>query len=289
MTVNLRTIKDIRFYFARELGSLYDEKETSSLAKIIIKTTTGASGLHQLNNPGFEISKEQALEIIRICEELKTGKPYQYILGETQFYNCIIRVNPSVLIPRPETEELTELIIRENKNYSGGIIDFGTGSGCIAIALAANLQESSVTGFDISADALQLAEINAGLNNLTVAFRKNDILNFSYDSITEKPGIIVSNPPYVRNSEKKLMNKNVLDFEPYDALFVDDSDPLQFYRAILDIADKILMKGGKIYFEINEAMGNPMADLLISQGYSGVTVIKDLNNKDRFIKGALND
>lgn len=289
MTVNLRTIKDIRSYFASELGSLYDEKETTSLSKIIIKTITGSSGLHQLNNPGFEISHEQASAIIRICEELKTGKPYQYILGETHFYNCIIRVNPSVLIPRPETEELADLIIRENKSYSGGIIDFGTGSGCIAIALAANLPESSVTGIDFTEDVLQLARINAGLNNVTLSFQKMDILNFSYASIIEKPGIIVSNPPYVRNSEKKLMNKNVLDFEPHDALFVDDSDPLLFYRAILDIADKILIKGGRIYFEINEAMGNPMADLMISHGYSGVKVIKDLNNKNRFIKGVSDD
>lgn len=288
MTVNLQTIKDIRSYFAKELCSLYDEKETGSLAKIIIKTITGASGLHQLNNPGFEISREQASAIIGICEELKTGKPYQYILGETNFYNCIIRVNPSVLIPRPETEELADLIIRENKNYSGGIIDFGTGSGCIAIALEANLPHSTVIGIDISEDALHLAKINAGLNNVTLAFQKNDILNFRYESIIEKPGIIVSNPPYVRQSEKKLMSRNVLDFEPHDALFVDDSKPLHFYRAILDIAHKILLKGGRLYFEINEAMGNPMADLVTSYGYTDVTVIKDMNNKDRFLKGILN-
>lgn len=283
MGVKLLTIKDIRSYFIRELGHLYDENEAGTLARIIIKTITGISGLHQLNDPLQEIDPARAPEIIRICLELKTGKPYQYVTGETIFYNCTIKVNPSVLIPRPETEELADLVIKENRGYKGEIIDFGTGSGCIAIALAANLPEAEVSGLDISESALELARENARLNSVTVNFYHGDIFDLKYRQL-KKPGIIVSNPPYVRHSEKKLMKSNVIDFEPHSALFVSDSDPLAFYRALLTAAEE-LMPAGKIYFEINEAMGEQMNDLVTSYGYSDVAVINDLNGRNRIIKG----
>jgi release factor glutamine methyltransferase len=284
MGVKIQTIKDIRIYLAKELEEIYPGQEISAMSNIIIGTVTGIKRLQQFYNPEKKVNSGHASRIFEICKELKTGKPLQYILGETIFFDCTIKVNSSTLIPRPETEELVDLIIRENKNLRGEIIDIGTGSGCIAIALAANLPGYKVTGADISDVAISTAKENAVLNNVKVSFIKYDI--FSIDIVRfEKADIIVSNPPYVCLSEKQYMNKNVLDFEPPLALFVEDSDPLKYYRAILEFADKILVPGGKVYFEINEAMGTSMVQLLSSHGYSEVHVIKDLNRKDRIIKG----
>jgi release factor glutamine methyltransferase len=287
MGVNIQTIKDIRFYLAKELEEIYPEPEISAIANIIIKTVIGISQLRQLYLPGQKVTIIQAGRITELCNELKTGKPLQYVLGETVFFDCIIRLNNSTLIPRQETEELVDLIIRENKGYQGNIIDIGTGSGCIAVALAANLPGAAVTGTDISGEAIRIAQENAILNNVIVSFRESDIFKFDYDIVNET-GIIVSNPPYVRNSEKKFMGKNVLDFEPHLALFVTDTDPLVYYRAILKLAEKILVTGGKVYFEINEAMGKPMVKLLESAGYTGTEIFADINNKDRIIKGTRN-
>ena len=284
MGVNIQTIKDIRLYLAKELEKIYQEQEIRTLANIIIKTVIGITKLHQLYITEQIITRRQAERIIDICKELKTGKPIQYIIGETCFYDCVIRVTSSTLIPRPETEELVDLIIRENKGYQGTIIDFGTGSGCIAVALAANLPGAAVTGIDISDEAIYTARENAQLNNVTVSFVKSDVLSFDSERVG-KAGIIVSNPPYVRNSEKQFMNKNVLDFEPHSALFVTDSDPLIYYRAILKLADKILIPGGRLYFEVNEAMGKSMEQLLESSGYTEIQIVADINSKERIIKG----
>lgn len=284
MGVNIQTIKDIRFYLSKELKEIYDEPEISSLSNIIIKTVIGLTKLHELYITEKSVTGIQAGKIIEICNELKTGKPIQYILGKTIFYDCIIRVNSSTLIPRPETEELVDLIIKENRHFKSNIIDIGTGSGCIAIALAANLKDSVVTGMDISGDAINLAKENAVLNNVTVSFLEGDIFNFNYKPVY-KADIIVSNPPYVRNLEKVLMNRNVLDFEPHQALFVPDKEPLIYYSAILKVAEKLLIRGGRIYFEINEALGDLMSNLLRKEGYSEIKIIKDINDKDRFIRG----
>lgn len=288
MAVNLLTIKDIRTYLDQELGELYDQNEISSLSRIIIRTISVPGELHQFYDPRTRLSEEQSMRIVEITSELRTGKPFQYVTGETEFYNCIIKVTPAVLIPRPETEELVDLIIKENRNFSGEIIDFGTGSGCIAIALAKNIPLSKVTGADISEEALNIAETNARINNTEVNFEKNDILNYCPGN-DHLAGIIVSNPPYVRNSEKSQMKGNVLDFEPAGALFVDDSDPLIYYRAILGIAKKRLDKSGKIYFEINEGLGMEMEELIDSFGYTGIRIIKDLNGRNRIATAIKNE
>lgn len=287
MCVNIQTIKDIRAYLSRELAEIYKEPETSSLINIIIKTIFNTTKLHILLSYDQVVSKEQSEKIISICEELKTGKPIQYILGETIFYDCPIRLSNATLIPRPETEELVDLVIRENKNYCGNIIDIGTGSGCIAIALAKNLPASDVTGIDISEEAILMAKKNALLNNIYVSFIRGDILNPGFSAV-KKTGIIVSNPPYVRISEKQFMSRNVLDFEPSAALFVSDSDPLVYYKAILKFSEIMLLPSGKLYFEINETMGKPMTQLLESSGYARIEIIKDINSKERMIKGMKN-
>jgi release factor glutamine methyltransferase len=188
------------------------------------------------------------------------------------------------LIPRPETEELVDLTIRENRGFTGTILDAGTGSGCIAIALAVNLPGTKVTGIDINEGAIKISKENAILNKAYVLFFVNDIFNPDAGSIHDIE-IIVSNPPYIRESEKKNIARNVLDYEPHTALFVPDSDPLVYYRAILNMAETVLVPGGKVYFEINEAMGEPMIQLLEGSGYSSVKIVKDINGKVRIIKG----
>jgi len=286
MIDNLQNLKEIRQYLLKELNDSYQKGEISILSDILIKTSTGLKKLHQLFNPEQTVTIEQSAQIIAMCRELKKGKPVQYIVGETIFYDCTIRLDTSTLIPRPETEEMVDLIIKENRHFSGNIVDIGTGSGCIAIALAANLPGSSVTGVDISSEAIAAARENANINKVKVLFREGDVFNPASLNF-ESAGIIVSNPPYVLESEKKLMNRNVLDHEPFLALFVPDNDPVLFYRAILRIAENSLIPHGKIYFEINEKMGE-MVSGLMAGGYSEIEIIKDLNGKDRIIKGRKN-
>jgi release factor glutamine methyltransferase len=287
MGVKIQTIKDIRFYLARELIVIYKEPEIRTIADILIKKVTGITKLHDLYDDKYVITVGEAERIINFSEELKTGKPIQYVVGETQFYNCKIKLNSSTLIPRPETEELVDLIIKENKGYTGNIIDFGTGSGCIAIALASNLPSSVVTGIDISEEAIRIAHENALLNNVQVSLIKDDIFNLHQKTFL-KSGIIVSNPPYIRNSEKQFMSKNVLDFEPHQALFVTDSNPLIFYEAIIRLAEEFLLPGGLLYFEINEMMGSSLVSLLELFGFYDIEVVSDLNDKERIIKSRKN-
>ena len=285
MADNIKTIKDIKSYMVRELIAVYPEPEINALSTIIIKTHFGISRLHSLTQPNDPVSRKKAYEIIRICNELKKGKPIQYILGETNFYNCVIKVNPAVMIPRPETEELVDLIIKENKGFNGKILDIGCGSGCISIALALNMPGTKVTGIDICEGAVNTSEENAIINDVNVTFLVADILDPNL-KLNADAGIIVSNPPYIRESEKENVAINVLDFEPQNALFVPDSDPLSYYKAIIKMSDKILIYGGKIYFEINEAMDIQMTELLKSSGFSSVEVIRDINGKNRIIKGS---
>ena len=287
MGVKIQTIKDIRFYLDRELIVIYKEPEIRTIADILIKKVTGITKLHDLYDDRYLITVGEAERIINYSEELKTGKPIQYVVGETQFYNCKIKLNSSTLIPRPETEELVDLIIKENKGYTGNIIDFGTGSGCIAIALASNLPSSVVTGIDISEEAIRIAHENALLNNVQVSLIKDDIFNLHQKTFL-KSGIIVSNPPYIRNSEKQFMSKNVLDFEPHQALFVTDSNPLIFYEAIIRLAEEFLLPGGLLYFEINEMMGSSLVSLLELFGFYDIEVVSDLNDKERIIKSRKN-
>ncbi|MBI5010284.1 MAG: peptide chain release factor N(5)-glutamine methyltransferase [Bacteroidia bacterium] len=285
--MKVQTIRDIRSCITLELRGLYPENEISALTRIILLTLPGVKKLHHITDQELPVSTENASRIFNIISQLKAGRPIQYITGNTEFYNCTILVNEATLIPRQETEELIDLIIRENKNFSGTILDIGTGSGCIAVALAMNLTGAAVTGTDISQEALEVAEKNAELNNVKVHFIRDDI--FHPERIYEfEVDIIVSNPPYVRESEKQYMNRNVLEHEPHTALFVTDSDPLVYYRAILESAEKVLRPAGKIYFEINEAMGNELAKMLEGYGYHEIKLIQDLNGKARIIKGIKN-
>jgi len=288
MNDNIQTLKEIRKYIVTRLKKNYPEQEISAITNLIFKTQFGIERLHLLAEPNQIISSNIVNHIIGICNELETGKPLQYILGETTFYKCIIKVNNQTLIPRPETEELVDLVIRENKGFQGRILDIGTGSGCIAIAIKKFLKEADLTGIDISDGALEMASNNARLNNVNVSFLKKDILKSDPESIPFAE-IIVSNPPYVLESEKKYMKSNILNFEPHMALFVPDEDPLIYYRAIVILSLIKLSPCGKIYFEINEKKGSEICTLLESAGYSEVEIIKDINSKERFVKGRLHD
>ena len=237
MSVKIQTLKDIRNYLKKELYGIYQEHEIIALTNLILKTHLGIDRLHQLLYSDKIVSSMIVSRIVEVCDELKTGKPLQYVLGETSFYNCTIKVNNETLIPRPETEELVDLIIRENPGFRGRVIDIGTGSGCIAIAIKKNLKEAEVTGIDISDGALEIASSNGILNNVNVSFLKGDILKFD-SGLIPPVEIIVSNPPYVLESEKQNMSRNILDFEPHNALFVPDKDPLIFYRAIVNVSEE---------------------------------------------------
>lgn len=285
MAVKLQTIKDIRNYISAELSGLYSEKEYAGISGIIIsKVFEMNKMLSLLKENEILPGRKKAEMVIRYCRKLKTGEPVQYVIGETIFYDCIIKVNRGVLIPRPETEELVDLIVKENRGFTGTIIDVGTGSGCIAVALGVNLPSAKITGIDKSRRAIKIAIRNAELNNSVVSFSEADLFKIKPSQI-RNADIIVSNPPYVRNSEKQFMHRNVLDFEPHGALFVPDDNPLKFYRAILDLAGNILNPGGSVWFEINEAMGKSMQELLKSYKFHGIKIIKDINGKDRIAKG----
>ena len=221
-----------------------------------------------------------------VLERLSNGEPIQYIFGYVLFYDLKIAVSRDVLIPRPETEYLVHIMLRENrKRKPASLIDLCTGSGCIAVALASQLPNTAVTATDISENALEVAQRNAAQAGVSVQFIKDDLLNTSnsyplYDCV-------VSNPPYVRNSEKEFMHRNVLDFEPHQALFVDDRDPLLFYKAIADFGKEYLAPEGTLWCEINENLGSETVALFERRGYSETRIYKDLNRKDRFLKAKM--
>lgn len=270
-------------YIEMELAGLYPSNEIDGFKRIIFETVCGWDFTEQVIKKHEIISATEFEKIEAILLRLKNAEPIQYILGETEFYGLKLKVNPSVLIPRPETEELVEWVLHSNlpKNYR--ILDIGTGSGSIAMAIKNQLKETKVSGMDISEKALETARQNALENGLEVDFFQDDILNPKnlqegmYD-------VIVSNPPYIMESEKPRMHNNVLNFEPENALFVPDVDPLVFYRAIAEFAKKYLSENGSLFFEINESLNTEMVDLLTGFGFSDIEIRKDINGKNRMVR-----
>ncbi len=285
MEVRSNKIGDIRNHYRLKLKDNYGENETDTLLFILIKEFTGISKARVISEPGLTISESELLKIHFAIKELNNHKPIQYILGKTDFFGLPIKVNPDVLIPRQETEELVELVLRENNKMENlRILDIGTGSGCIAIALCKNLTSPEVVALDNSEKALKTARDNAQLNDADIDFVQLDILNEHKSNRLGLFDIIVSNPPYVRFSEKEFMKKNVLDYEPENALFVDDANPLIFYSAIADFSKNNLRQNGKVYCEINQYLGDEVAGLFKRSGFLEVAVLKDLNGNDRIIK-----
>jgi release factor glutamine methyltransferase len=271
---------ELKARFINELNSIYEASECIAIANQVIQNLTAAKSL----NTDINISIEQEKEIISILNRLKTKEPLQYILGEAWFYNLAFNVNSSVLIPRPETEELVEWILAycQNNNDSISLIDIGTGSGCIGIALKKNLNKASVTAIDISEDALTIASLNASKLDTEVSFLQSSVLEESNWDSYPQADIIVSNPPYIAISEKETMHGNVLEHEPHLALFVSDQDPLLFYRQIAKLGLHKLKPKGAIFLELNERFANETAALFLEHGYK-TTIKKDMQGKDRML------
>lgn len=270
-------------YIREELSGLYPVTEIRAFIRLIFEHVCMMDYRDIILKYDTEADNDSKKRIYKIVRRLKNFEPIQYILGETQFIDLKLKIEPPVFIPRPETEELVQWITDSCKYKSPSIIDIGTGSGCIALALSRQIEMSRVSAADIMQDVVNLARYNAKNNNLHVNFFCADILQwekYEWDCYD----IIVSNPPYVMEKEKKDMPLNVLRFEPNEALFVPDDDPLVFYRAISEFASHFLCEGGWLYFEINEQLGNEIMLLLKHRGFSNVEIKKDINDKERMIR-----
>lgn len=280
---------EIETIFVQSLNRLYDENESRSLASIAIQEICHLNYGQLVMNKHTPLSSEQHTQILHILEELKTGIPLQYILQIADFYGHRFIVKPGVLIPRPETEELVDWIIKEirsNTLSKLNLVDIGTGTGCIPISIKIKHPESNITGIDISEVALAVAKENAVSLHADVQFIKGDILNDGMMFNPHSFDVIVSNPPYIKLSEKSSMHANVIHNEPHIALFVPDEDPLLFYRRIILFSQKYLKPTGLLFFEINEHLG--METLQLLKQYSlQAELRKDISGKDRMIKARM--
>jgi release factor glutamine methyltransferase len=282
MKYSSNKVKDIRRYFRENLAEHYSQNEIDAIFFILLEEYSNFSKAQFLVDSELTINESELLKIHHSFKELIKNKPVQYITGKAFFCGDEYEVKPGVLIPRPETEELIDLIIRENSVRNNlKILDIGTGSGCIAIELKKHFQNANVIASDISQSALEVASNNAIRLKTEIHFIQDDILHSSFNF--PMSDIIISNPPYIKESEKKLMNRNVLDYEPEEALFVPDEKHLLFYNAIADFAKKKLKKDGKLYFEINEMHASEVCFLLEEKGFTMISIHKDINNKDRMI------
>lgn len=283
MLQNHATLSEINNYLKKEVSKIYPPGETTALVKWILDHC-GYPSTRLLLDPQLQPGSETVAQIKEIVSDIHTHRPIQYILGEVQFFDLYLRVDERALIPRPETEEMVHAIVNDIKNPPYNILDLGSGSGCIALALKKAFPEAGVTGLDISPGALELARINSENNQLEVNWIQGDILDGELKLTHDKFDLVVSNPPYVRFSEKKMMERNVLDFEPHSALFVDDDNPLLFYKAIVSLSAGISSPGAWIWLEINEKFGREVSSILAQSGYSQIAIQKDIHEKDRFIR-----
>lgn len=277
--------KGVERYIEDKLNLLFSSSEIVALTNTLFIERLTISKQQRLLEPTGLITEGDLLLIIRSVNRLLENEPLDYILGNTEFYGAMFKVGKEVLIPRPETEELCEWIIAEETTNNLKVADIGTGSGCIAITLAKHLKNATVYACDVSTSALGLAKENAELNSVCISTKAFDVLeNFP---IEEKLDIIVSNPPYVLESDKAEMDKNVLDYEPHLALFVEDNDPLLFYRKIGEHAKRQLNTTGRLYFEIHERYSDEVQSLLSDLEFSNIEVRQDAQGKERMVRGVL--
>jgi release factor glutamine methyltransferase len=276
-------IKSLKSHFNKTLSELYPDTEIQSFFNLLSEQILNMKRIDISQNLYSVVSGKKYDKFLKAIVGLKKHKPIQYILGDTEFYGLVFKVSPSVLIPRPETEELVDWIIKDSKEKQNiSILDIGTGSGCIAVTLAKKLPNAKLFALDVSAEALKLATINAETNEVEVEFIEADILDWDFGDL--EFDIIVSNPPYVRELEKEAMSANVLNHEPHLALFVKDDDALLFYRTITDVANKILKPKGQLFFEINENLGEDTKQLLVDAGYENIELKQDVFDKNRMLK-----
>lgn len=280
------TLQELKLNFFTELNTRYPATEIESFFYWLTQTYLKLSRLEVALQPEYKIEEIAIKNFQQATLQLKNHEPIQYIVGETEFFGFSFKVNPSVLIPRPETEELVAWIVEDFKNNKNSLklLDVGTGSGCIPISLAKTLRQLEVTSIDVSAKAIETAKENADLNEVEITFLEQDILKV--EKLEEKFDIIVSNPPYVRELEKEMMQENVLQHEPGLALFVSNEDPLIFYRKICELAFNSLSKEGILYLEINEYLAKETVQLINEIGFSFVEVKNDIFGKARMIKAS---
>lgn len=281
-------LKTYKNQFFKELSSVYEEQEIESFFNILLEAFHQMKRVDLALNPETELDAIQLLQWETVLLQLKQEKPIQYILGETEFFGLPFYVNEHTLIPRPETEELVEWILSHahpSDSKTIKILDVGTGTGCIAISLAKHIPNAQVFALDVSEKALQIARKNAERNKVEITFLHQSILET--EDLGQVFDIIVSNPPYVRNLEKEMMKKNVLQYEPHLALFVEDHDALLFYRKITALATRNLSEKGQLYFEINQYLGIEMVALLKHSGFENIELRKDIYGNDRMIRGVL--
>ncbi len=282
------TLKEFRTFFSDSLSDTYPKTEIDTFFFILIEEKLNLQRIDTVLQPNATITDTNLIELKSIINRLLNEEPIQYILGKTEFFGLPFLVDKNTLIPRPETEELVEWIIKEvsklltNVTSSLSILDIGTGSGCIAISLSKNLENVSISAIDVSKKALKIAQQNAILNNVEVNFIKTNIL--TANTLPQQFDIIISNPPYVRKLEKVEIQKNVLQNEPHLALFVDDENPLVFYEKIADLAKNYLSKNGVLFFEINQYLGKETVKMLLEKGFQNIELRKDLFGNDRMIK-----
>lgn len=281
--------KDYKLDFYHRLKPSYPKSEIDSLFAMVLKEYTKIKPIDFILYPDVSLDSDQLASLNFALQRLEKEEPIQYILGATEFYGLNFIVNEHTLIPRPETEELVAMVLRDldNKNRDAlHLLDIGTGSGCIAISLKKHLEISKVSALDISSKALDTAKKNAEINQVEVDFIEMDILKTS--ELHDLYDCIISNPPYVRELEKEMMNNNVLEFEPQKALFVPDHDPLIFYQHITKLAQKHLKVNGSLFFEINENLAHETKKLIEKIGFLNVMIEKDIFGKDRIIKATKN-
>ena len=272
-------------HFTEVLAATFPQREAEQLMRILLEDLFGIDLKRQLMEPELRIDEWQYHQLEEAVKRLLSGEPVQYVTGMARFCDLLIKVSPSVLIPRPETEELVQQIcasIPQEKPIR--IWDIGTGSGCIAIALAKHFVNAEVIAFDISDEALQIGKENAENNGVKVTFVQDDVLNPTSEFFTQPVDLVVSNPPYVCDCERATMESNVLDWEPEKALFVPDDDPLRFYRQILELAKNRLTPDGQVWFEINERMGEEMLGLCREMGFADAEILLDFAEKPRFCR-----
>lgn len=286
------SVKELKIYFISSLKNLYPSKEVLSFFNLLAEKTLGLSRIAIALQSEKKISEKEKFAFDKAISRLKNFEPIQYILGTTEFFGLPFLVDKNVLIPRPETEELVDWILGQNKHKEAIILDIGTGSGCIAISLAKHLPGAKVCALDISAEALLVAQLNTVLNKVDIRYFNTDVLNentwkFTFEEM--RFDTIVSNPPYVRILEKELMSPNVIEHEPNIALFVKDEDPLLFYRKIAQLSNIHLKPEGVLYFEINEYLSVEMKKMLTKEGFKNIEIRKDNFKKDRMIKCIKNE
>jgi release factor glutamine methyltransferase len=279
-------LKEFRETFSKQLSATYPKTEIDTFFSILIEEYLELQRIDTVLKPDFLITTNKLVLLNTALKRLQNEEPIQYILGKTEFYGLPFLVNKNTLIPRPETEELVELILKEvNKSKPLQILDIGTGSGCIPVTLAKKRPKATIFAMDVSKEALSIAKQNASLNNVVINFLQEDILKT--EILAQKFDVIVSNPPYVRALEKVAIKNNVLANEPHLALFVEDNNPLIFYDKIADLAKEYLLENGKLYFEINEYLGKEMVALVAQKGFKDIQLKKDLFGKDRILKASI--